>query len=292
MGGIGPQQPVYDGDSDTDSDSGRDHDSSGDTDDSDSDSEADSADSGHMPPNCGCKGRVKQLTIRWNSTQTVDIKVMNGKKTETFFEKDGVVPGEEFSFTFKAKKLKFFVDGGKVASVRTKCKFPIGSGQNIGDFMVVSGYSKWGQSIPLCPFPGTTCGPEFEVTYDYTVTNNGPATAYDVVVSDTELGVIGALIPSLLDGTSQDFSVTTCVFDTTTNIATASGNTAMAGMGEACEFDAGDPPTNEATVTLIPLPCDPDDSDSDSHSDNNGSGDTDDDSHSDSSPGDCDGDGT
>ena len=119
----------------------------------------------------------------------------------------------------------------------------------------------------------------------------GPGSANNVVVFDDQLGVVdsyntNANLVSIPANGTVTIMTTVCVFETTTNVATAFGDDIT---GAACTFTDGG---NTATVVEIPTPCDPGDSDSDSGSDNNNSGDSDDDSDSDSSPGDCDGDGT
>ena len=288
---VGPEVLGDDTD-DSDSDSGHDHDWDGDTDNSDSHSSDNSSDSdGPTTVDCGCKGAVKELTMRWNAAfaETVMVKNNRGK---TLFAATLLQPGEEFTFAVKGRKIKLFANGSLVKKLKVRCKFPIGPGQQIGNFEVVSGFSRarqYGVRKPLCPFPGTTCGPEFEVTYDYKVTNSGPGNATDVVVFDDQLGVIdsfatNAALQSIPAGGMVTVSTTVCIFDTTVNVATVHGISDS--TGEACDFD---PTDNTAIVTLLPPVCGPGDSDSDSHSDHNFNGDTDD-SDSDSGPGDCDGD--
>lgn len=266
------------GDTDTDSDSGWDWDGSGDSDDSDSDSEADSADSDMGgSASCGCKGRVKELTVRYNlvAANLVEVRRANG---EVLFGPQAVQPGEEFTFAVKGKKIKFFVNSQKVAMLKTGCKNPIGAGQIIGDgneLVVVSGKSKFRDDRPLCAAPGTMCGTENEVTYMYDIINNG-TTVTDIVVFDDQLGVIGSTIPSIGPGEMVTVEATTCIFEDTINIATATGV-----QGEnACA-------SNEATETVDVIDCAAGDSDSDSGIDGDASGDSDD-SDSDSGNKDCD----
>ena len=280
-------------DSDTDSDSGLDHDKSGDTDDSDSDSEADSADSDAGAPFCGCKGRVKQLTLRYNraTANIVEVRRKNGK---VLYGPQLLQPGEEFSFAVKGKKIKFLINMEKVSMLKTGCKDPIGAGQAIGsngDLIVVSGLSKFRNPIPLCPFPGTSCSVENEVTYTYEVTNNGTGVT-DVVLFDDQIGVIGSVIPAIpgvADAPANVVTVqtTSCIFKDTINKAVAIG--LLGGGVESCESNEA-----QATVTVddtnagtCPYGTGYGDSDSDSGIDYNQNSDTDD-SDSDSGPMDCD----
>ena len=286
---LGPFYSHYNfgADSDTDSDSGIDHDNSGDTDDSDSDSETDSADSDAGAPACGCKGRVKQLTLRYNKpfANIVEVRRKNGK---VLFGPQVLQPGEEFTFAVKGKKIKFLINMEKVAMLKTSCKHPIGSGQTIGSdaaLIVVSGTSKFRNGQPICPFPGTTCSADHEVTYTYDITNNG-TDATNVVLFDDQLGVIGTTIASLPGAASAPANMisvqtTTCIFKDTINKAVAIG---ILGDGiTACE-------SNEAqeTVTIDAGGCPiGGDSDSDSGIDTNNNSDTDD-SDADSGAMDCD----
>ncbi len=273
---------------DTDSDSGIDHDKSGDTDDSDSDSEADSSDSDAGAPSCGCKGRVKQLTLRYNrpTANTVEVRRKNGK---VLFGPQLLQPGEEFTFAVKGKKIKFLINMEKLAMLKTSCKDSIGAGQTIGsnsDLLVVSGLSKFRNPIPLCPFPGTTCSADHEVTYTYEITNNGTDVS-DVVLFDDQLGVIGNVIPSIPGTASAPANVvtvqtTTCIFKNTINKAVAIG--LLGGGIESCESSEA-----QETVTIDPggCPIGVTDSDSDSGIDSNLNSDTDD-TDADSGDLDCD----
>ncbi len=268
---------------DTDSDSGVDNDGSGDTDDSDSDSEADSADSDAGAPPCGCKGRVKQLTMRYNkpTANTLEVRRANG---QVLFGPQLLQPGEEFTFAVKGKRIKFLINMEKVARLKTSCKDPVGSGQTIGDnadLIVVSGLSKFRNTIPLCPFPGSTCAAANQVTYTYDITNNGTDVT-NAVLFDDQLGVIGDVIPTIPGFASAPNNVvsvqaTTCIFKNTINKATVSG---LQGV-DVCE-------SNEAQETVTVLQdCPSGDTDSDSGIDFNGNADTDD-SDADSGEMDCD----
>ena len=241
-------------DSDTDSDSGRDHNHNGDTDDSDSDSEVDSEDSSANSPVCGCKGRIKELTMRWDAPYAETVMVQNNRGV-VLFATTLVQPGEEFTFPVNGRFIKFFANGQKVAKTKTGCRRKTGIGTKFGNFEVVGGFSKWAPNTPLCPASGTTCGTSNEVTYTYTVTNNGPGTANNVVIDDDRLGVVDSFVnnPGLVvmaPGASVTVTETACIFDTTVNVAVATGNDDNA---EACSFnidaDGDGNQDNTATVT-------------------------------------------
>ncbi len=272
-------------DSDTDSDSGRDHDRSGDSDDSDSDSGSGAShsdsDSGNTMDACGCKGRIKSLTLMWNSQYAETVEVKNNKG-HVLYAATLVQPGEEFTFPVSGKRIKLIANGQVVKKLKTKCSNAVGAGQTFGNFVVVTGTSKLKNNVPLCPYPGASCDPEFEVTYSYVVTNTGPGNATNVVVYDDQLGVIGSYVndPELVilaPNTPFNIEVTTCVVEDTTNIVTATGTD---DTGELCTFtpdaDGNGSDDNTWFVELLPPTCGPDDSDSDSHHDSNGNGDTDD----------------
>ncbi|MFQ5635681.1 MAG: hypothetical protein ACE5G3_10185 [Gammaproteobacteria bacterium] len=266
------------GDTDTDSDSGWDWDGSGDTDDSDGDSGSDSADSDMGgSASCGCKDRVTELTVRYNLPTGNLVEVTNGDG-DVLFGPQALQPGQEFTFAVNGKKLKFFVNMEKVAMLKAGCKNPIGAGQTIGDgseLVVVTGKSKFRDLRPLCVAPGTTCGVGNQVTYTYDIINNGTPVS-DVVLFDDQLGVVGAVIPSIGAGEMVTVNATTCIFEDTLNVATATGVQA----GTACA-------SNEATETVDVVSCAAGDSDSDSGIDTNLSGDSDD-SDADSGAQDCD----
>lgn len=268
-------------DSDSDSDSGNDYDLSGDTD--DSDFEPNDSDSGHTGPSCGCKDRVKYLTMRYNlaAPNLVEVKRKKGKNNwVTLFGPQMLQPGEEFSFNVRGRKIDFLINETSVEMLKTTCRNPIGAGQQIGDgaLVVVSGTSKFKDGTPLCPAPGTSCSVDHQVTYTYDLTNNGTV-VNDVVIFDDQIGVIGSVIPELGAGESVSLQETVCIFEDTINTADATGTQGA----NACE-------SNEAQETVIVLPpqCPPgDDTDSDSGHDGNNNDDSDD-SDSDSGPSDCD----
>lgn len=268
---------------DSDSDSGKGHKKRGDSDDSDSDS----ADSDAGTPACGCKGRIEQLTLRYNRPNVSTVEV-RGKKGSVLFGPSLLQPGEEFTFAVKGKKIKFLINTQKIAMIKTGCKHPIGAGQEIGanaELVVVSGLSKFRSALPLCPLPGTTCSADHEVTYTYDITNNGTDVT-DVMLLDDQLGVVGGVIPTIPAGGMVSVQTTACIFTNTINKAVAIG---LLGDGvTSCE-------SNEAqeTVTVEMGDCPRgsgsgnSDSDSDSGIDSNLNGDTDD-SDSDSGKTDCD----
>jgi len=284
---IGPiVPPGNDEDSDSDSDSGQDHNGNNDTDDSDADSGDDSVDNDPPPPACGCKGKVDELTLQYNGLVSADVSVTD-KKGNVIFGPVTVAPGGQFTLIGMDKhgtlgpKIFVAIDGGDVVEIHTSCSEPIGPGLIAGDFEVISGGSRK-LTVPLCPIVDPACPPGQEVTYTYTVTNNGSAVT-NLTVTDDKLGIVGQAASLAGGGASLIFTETACIFETTTNLATATG---VLSNLENCD-------SNEATATVEVLPP-PDpcgsgvDSDSDSGMDNNNNGNSDD---SDSDSGDCDLDG-
>ncbi|VAW80433.1 hypothetical protein MNBD_GAMMA15-1675 [hydrothermal vent metagenome] len=269
-----------------DSDSGNDADNSGDSDDSDID------------PNtlvCGCKGKVTDLELMYTGAGTVNLDVNRiGPFAADLF--DGVVQnGSPFTVTginFGPKGFKntlgvaisLSVDGGTPVEIHTSCSEPIGPGFVAGDFVVLSGNSRK-LTQPLCALDPTACPLNQQVTYTYTVTNAGTDVTGLVVVDDKMVDPVGGPV-SLLAGNNVVFTADACLFETTTNIASASG----------LLIDSTTCSSNTASVTVdLLLPPEPDpcngsvDSDSDSGYDNNLNGDSDD-SDADSGDTDCDGD--
>lgn len=269
-----------------DSDSGEDADNSGDSDDSDVDP---------TTLTCGCKGKVTDLELMYTGagTVTVDVNRIGPFATDLF---DGTVQnGVPFTVTgvnfgpkgFKSTlgvAISLSVNGGVPVELHTSCSEPIGPGKVIGDFTVLSGNSRK-LSQPLCSMSPGACPANQQVTYTYTVTNSGTDVTGLVVTDDKMIDPVGGPV-DLLAGASIAFTADACLFETTTNIASAS---ALLGDGQTCS-------SNVASVTVEMLqppemdPCNGSvDSDSDSGYDNNLSGDSDD-SDSDSGDTDCDGD--
>ena len=277
---VGPK--AYSSNYGSDSDSGSDRDGSGDSDDSDD----------YTPPEGGCKYKLTNLTMRWNAATAGNVSITKGDYDTLIYSNGAIQPGEEFTLVVGgSRSIKFWNNGDVVKRLYTSCDNPVGPGQRIGDFLVVDGTSHWPETVPLCPFPGNTCGPELEVTYTYEVTNTGPGDANNMVVYDDKLGVVSsyktnANLVSLAAGAVETVQVTTCLFDTTTNTVSVFGGSDI--TGQACTNDDGEA-DNTVTVTLLPKDCSTSDSDSDSGIDTNANGDSDD-SDDDSGSQDCDGD--
>ena len=269
-----------------DSDSGDDKDGSGDSDDSDVDPAS---------LTCGCKGKVTDLELMYTGAGTVNVDVNRvGPFASDLFDgtvQNGVpftVSGIDFGPKgFKGTlgvAISLSVDGGEPVELHTSCSEPIGPGKVAGDFVVLSGNSRK-LTQPLCPMDPMACPVNQQVTYTYTVTNSGTDVTGLVVTDDKMVDPVGGPV-DLLANSSVSFTADACLFETTTNIANASG---LLADGQTCS-------SNTATVTVEMLqPPEPDpcmgsvDSDSDSGYDGNGNGDSDD-SDADSGDLDCDGD--
>ncbi|MEE8428687.1 MAG: hypothetical protein V3S33_04205 [Gammaproteobacteria bacterium] len=289
---IGPFPPFGDdSDSDTDSDSGIDHDGDGHTDNSDTDSgEPNESDSGPLPTDCGCKGKVSKLALQYNGPDA-SITITRKPHDVIVFGPQIVVTGEVINLVgplsgspgFQGTlgtRIEIMASPGGITEIHTSCSQPIGPGLIVGDWEVLSGESKK-LNVPLCPVPPTLCVGEI-VTYTYTVTNGGsPLTG--VQVTDIPLGPIGAPF-DMASGDVVVLMEQVCITETTHNTVTASGN--LPG-GALCTSNEA-----EAWVEIL-LPPDPGEcpvpgsSDSDSGIDGNGNADTDD-TDSDSGDADCD----
>lgn len=287
---IGPivPPPGHDKPDDSDVDSHNDRNNDGDSDSEDND--------GSGPVTCGCKGKVSELTLRYNGSVAANVIVTRKPPFSTVLFSGAVQPGAQFTVTGSpvgppgfsgtlGTNIEIAIDGGESVEMHTSCSQPIGPGLVAGSFEVVSGKSKK-MAVPLCPIETGGCPANQQVTYTYTVTNGG-STVTGLSVDDDKLGNISSGT-TLTGGQSATFTKTACLFQTTTNTATAMGTLPS---GSHC---AAAPAS--ATVTLIipppppPPGCTSSDSDSDSGADNNANGDSDD-SDGDSGPQDCDQDG-
>ena len=233
---------------DTDSDSGWDWNGNGDTDDSDDDSEADSEDSDMGgSASCGCKGRVKELTVRYNlaTANLVEVRRANGGRVCS--ARKPCSRARNSRSPSSVKKIKFFVNNEKVAMLKTGCKNPIGAGQSIGDgneLVVVSGKSKFRDDRPLCARPRER--PAASKTKSRTCTTSSttvrPSPTSSYLTTSSVLSVRRYRRSVRVRWWTVE--ATTCIFEDTINIATATGV-----QGEnACA-------SNEATETVDVISC-------------------------------------
>lgn len=253
----------HDDSSDWHSDSHSDRNNSGDSDDSDEDD-------GSLA--CGCKGKVSQLTLRYNGTVPTTVSVDRIDPFGTnLYPATNILPGDEFTVNGSSYGPKGFKgtlgvgisiteNGVNPVQIHTSCSEPVGPGLIAGNFEVVSGNSKK-FSKPLCPVVTDTCPANQKVTYTYTVTNNGTAVSNLVVTDDKMVDPVGGPI-SLAAGATKTFTANACLYETTTNIASASGT--YGANNEACAA-----PDASVTVEMLvntPPQCDPGvDCDGDNH---------------------------
>lgn len=107
-----------------------------------------------MVTDCGCEGKVTELTMRYTGSTSANVVVKQKKDGAVVF--DGPVsPNGVFSFAGTDKKgtltteIYIFVDGVLNAQIHTSCSQPVGPGLVAGDFEVVAGASR---GFPnLCP---------------------------------------------------------------------------------------------------------------------------------------------
>ncbi len=221
------------------------------------------------PLTCGCEGKVSELTLQYNGTVAADIIVTRKAPFSVVLYQGTVQPGGQFTVVgsdfgpngFKGTlgtAIQIAIDGGDTVEMHTSCSKPIGPGLTAGDFEVISGKSRK-LNVPLCSLGNGSCPANQQVTYTYTLTNNGSQLS-NVALDDDKLGNIDT-IPFLDAGGTVTRTKTVCLSQTTTNTATAMG---ILPSGSHC---AATPAT--ATVELIippPPTCtssNPDDCDDD-----------------------------
>jgi len=120
---------------------------------------------------CGCTSQMYSLTMRYNGSSTSEITVKERRHKTVIFN-DIVAPGSKFSFTGSGydgkiyKTIYFYEDGGKNATMSTKCNNGIKVGKTYGHFTVIAGVSKG--NTPLCA--GSVTPPPGGTTTSYTGT--------------------------------------------------------------------------------------------------------------------------
>ncbi len=216
---------------------------------------------------CGCRGKVSELTLRYNGLQAADVKVTRKAPYSVALYRGTVQPGGQFTVPANSygpsgfsgtlgSSIEIAVDGGEAVEMETSGSKDIGPGHVAGDFEVVSGKSRKLHK-PLCPIPGSSCPTNQQVTYTYVFTNSGSVLT-GLTLDDDKLGNI-LTGGTLVSGQSATFTKTACLSLTTTNTATAMGSLPS---GAHCA-----PTPAHATVTLIMPPpdcnrhlhdCDPD----------------------------------
>lgn len=205
---------------------------------------------------CGCRGKVSELTLRYNGLQAVDVKVTRNAPYSVKLYEGTVQPGGQFIVLandygpegFKGtlgNSIEIAVNGGSAVNIETSGAKDVGPGFIAGDFEVISGKSRKLHK-PLCPVPGSSCPTNQQVTYTYTLTNSGSALT-GLTLDDDKLGNIltGGMLAT---GQSATFTKTACLSQTTTNVATAMGSLPS---GAHCA-----PTPASATVTLLMPPPD------------------------------------
>jgi hypothetical protein len=109
-----------------------------------------------IPAPCNtCDGKVTDLSLVYNGSQTVEVRVEQQKGGEIFSET--VDPGDVIRLKGQDKKdtlsskIFVYIDGKRVEEIHTSCSEPIGPGAIYGDFEVIAGSSRNGGI--LCGMP-------------------------------------------------------------------------------------------------------------------------------------------
>ncbi|KQC32059.1 hypothetical protein AAU57_01010 [Nonlabens sp. YIK11] len=113
-------------------------------------------DESDIPEPCNtCDGKVTSLSLVYNGSQTVDVKVEQQRGGEIFNQ--SVDPGDVIQLIGQdnqqtlSSKVYIMVDGRRVEEIHTSCSQPIGPGAIFGDFEVIAGSSRNGGV--LCGMP-------------------------------------------------------------------------------------------------------------------------------------------
>lgn len=245
------------------------HDKFGDSDDDDDDNGYGySRDDDDPSIACGCRGKVSELTLRYNGSQPANVIVTRNAPYSVALYQGTVQPGDQFTVPANSygpngfsgtlgSSIEIAVNGGEAVDIETSGAQDIGPGLVAGDFEVMSGKSRKLHK-PLCQIPPNSCPANQQVTYTYTLANSGSA-LMGLSLDDDKLGNI-LTGGTLASGQSATFTKTACLAHTTTNTATAMG---LLPSGAHCA-----PPAATATVTLLMPPpdcnahkhdCDPED---------------------------------
>ncbi|HID70405.1 MAG TPA: hypothetical protein EYP35_08100 [Desulfobacterales bacterium] len=145
-----------------------------------------------------CDGKVTQLTLQYNGSDSAFIEVAQKKGGDIVFSGD-VAPGERFTFDGTDKKdtlgteISIYVDGSLNTKIHTSCSKPVGLGMVFGAFKIVDGYSRNGGR--LCPVDAGPGGPgdcsecDGKVT-QLTLQYNGSNTAFIEVVQKKDGDIV------------------------------------------------------------------------------------------------------
>ena len=104
------------------------------------------------PAECGCEGKVTELSLQYNGSTAAFVSVQQKKDGDVVFS-DTVAPGAIFSFIGTDKhwtlgtEIQIYVNGQLHTKIHTSCSQPIGPGLVSGDFVVVDGSSKEGGKL-------------------------------------------------------------------------------------------------------------------------------------------------
>ncbi len=113
------------------------------------------------PAECGCEGKVTELSLRYNGSDPAFVAVQQKKDGDVVFS-GTVAPGEIFSFIGTDKhwtlgtEIQIYVNGALHTKIHTSCSQPIGPGLVSGDFEVVDGSSKEGGKLCAMDVSGST----------------------------------------------------------------------------------------------------------------------------------------
>ncbi len=130
----------------------------------------------YLPPvtDCGCDGKVTELTLKYLGSTDAIVKVVQKKDGAVVFN-GPLAAGGTFSFSGQDKngtlttEIAIYVDGVLNTNIHTSCSVDIGPGLIAGDFEVVEGASRGFPALcpvdtPPPPPPGDDCGCEGKVT--------------------------------------------------------------------------------------------------------------------------------
>jgi len=210
--------------------------------------------------NCGCEGKVTQLTLKYlgSSAATVRILAKQGSDTDEGFnsvvQPSGVftivgLPSSSAGFDGTlGTEIDIYVNGTYHTTIHTSCSQPIGPGLISGDFLVVAGESKIGGTLPsidtgMCePPPPQPPTPTCTLTINPNTITEGDSATILWTSTNASLGTLDNSVGNLSPVAAGSTVVSPIVTTTYVATFTGDGGTVLCNVTITVELEPPSPP--------------------------------------------------